>query len=93
MDIVRTTIFQHVVPDAYRGRFAGLLVTTGVGAEALGVLLVPIAAAAFGLGVVMNLLAVGALVATALAVAMWGAATTQGDGTPVIAGANGATSS
>lgn len=85
MDIVRTTIFQHVVPDAYRGRFAGLLVTTGVGSEALGVLLVPIAAAAFGLAVVMNVLAIGALVATALALALWGTAANQrsGEGAPV----------
>jgi len=85
MDIVRTTIFQYVVPDAYRGRFAGLVVTTGVGAEALGVLLVPIAAVAFGLPFVMNLLAVGALLATALALVLWGSAANRrsGDGVSI----------
>ncbi len=82
MDIMRTTIFQWVVPDAYRGRFSGLLVTTGVAAETLGVLLVPILAAAFGLAVVMNVLAVGALLATALALALLGTATNQGTGKP-----------
>jgi MFS family permease len=90
MDVVRNTIFQHVVPDAYRGRFAGLVMTTGVAAEALGVLLVPIAAAAFGLAVVMNALAVGALVATAIALVLWGAATNQGTDAPVLAEPAGA---
>lgn len=85
MDIVRHTIFQHVVPDAYRGRFAGVVMTTGVAAEALGVLLVPIAAAAFGLPIVMNALAVGSLLATAVAIALWGAATNQDGGTPALA--------
>jgi MFS family permease len=78
LDIVRMTIFQRVVPDAYRGRFGGLLMTTGVAAEALGVLVVPILAAAFGLAFIMNLLAVAALVATAVALALLGTATNQG---------------
>jgi MFS family permease len=85
MDVVRSTIFQRVVPDAYRGRFAGVVMTTGVGAEALGVLLVPIAAAAFGLPAAMNVLAVGSIVATGIAIALWGAATTQDHGAPVLA--------
>ena len=28
LDVTRTTMFQRVVPDAYRGRFSGLLLTT-----------------------------------------------------------------
>lgn len=84
IDIVRTTIFQHVVPDAYRGRFGGVMMTAGVGAEALGVLLVPILATAFGLAVVLNLLAVATLVATILALALVGSATDQGDGSALL---------
>lgn len=77
IDVIRATIFQRAVPDAYRGRFGGLLVTTGVGAEALGVLIVPILAAAFGLASVMNLLAIAALAATALALVLFGTTTEQ----------------
>jgi MFS family permease len=82
MDVVRTTVFQRVVPDAYRGRFGGVLMTTSGGAEALGVLTVPILAAAFGLAFVLNVLAVAALVATALALVLLGTATNQGSREP-----------
>lgn len=82
LDVVRTTIFQRVVPDAYRGRFSGVLMTTSGGAEALGVLIVPILAAAFGLAFILDLLAVAALAATALALALLGSATNQGNGQP-----------
>ncbi|MEO8461870.1 MAG: MFS transporter [Chloroflexota bacterium] len=80
IDIVRMTIFQLIVPDAYRGRFGGLMMTTAVAGEALGVLLVPILAATLGLAFVMNLLAAGVLATTALALALLGTATNQGDG-------------
>jgi predicted MFS family arabinose efflux permease len=77
LDVMRTTIFQRVVPDAYRGRFGGLMMTTGVAAEALGVLVVPILAATLGLGFVLNLLAAGTLGATALGLVLIGAAANQ----------------
>ena len=80
MDIVRTTIFQRVVPDAYRGRFGGLFMTAAVAAEALGVLVVPILAVAFGLPLVMNLLAVFRSLATAVALVLLGTATNQDNG-------------
>ena len=85
LDVMRTTIFQRVVPDAYRGRFGGLMMTTGVAAEALGVLVVPILAAALGLAVVLNLLAAGTVVATVIGLALIGAAANQDRAQPVVA--------
>ena len=73
LDVMRTTIFQRAVPDAYRGRFGGVMMTTGVAAEALGVLIVPILATLLGLAFVMNLLAAGTIVATAVGLLLIGA--------------------
>ena len=42
LDVTRTTIFQRVVPDAYRGRFSGLLLDDPSVSEAGGTLLVPL---------------------------------------------------
>ena len=72
LDVMRTTIFQRAVPDAYRGRFGGLMMTTGVAAEAFGVLVVPILATMLGLSFVLNLLAAGTIVATAVGLALIG---------------------
>jgi MFS family permease len=58
LDVTRTTILQRVVPDAFRGRFTGILMTTSGGSEALGTLAIPILAAIYGLGIVLGVVAV-----------------------------------
>ena len=74
LDVVRTTILQRVVPDAFRGRFTGVLMTTSGGAEALGTLVVPIVAVVAGLASVMAVTAVSLLLGAVLAVWLIGRA-------------------
>jgi MFS family permease len=74
LDVVRTTILQRVVPDAFRGRFTGVLMTTSGGAEALGTLVIPIVAVVTGLASVMAFTAVSLLVGALLAVWLIGRA-------------------
>ncbi len=74
LDVVRTTILQRVVPDAFRGRFTGVLMTTSGGAEALGTLVVPIVAVFAGLASVMAFTAVSLLAGAVLAVWLIGRA-------------------
>ncbi|HUG29825.1 MAG TPA: MFS transporter [Candidatus Limnocylindria bacterium] len=72
LDVARTTILQRVVPDAYRGRFSGVLMTSSGGAEALGTLAVPILAALFGLGVVLPIVGVALFAGAVLSVVLIG---------------------
>lgn len=74
LDVARTTILQRVVPDAYRGRFSGVLMTSSGGAEALGTLAVPILAALFGLGVVLPIVGVALFAGAVLSVVLIGRA-------------------
>ena len=48
IEVVSLTLLQRIVPDRARGRAIGTLETGGVGAYALGSLLLPVGAAAFG---------------------------------------------
>ena len=73
-DVTGTTIFQRAVPDAYRGRFGGVMMTGQVTAETLGTLTVPILVTLFGFGITFAVLGVLAVGATVLAVAMIGGA-------------------
>ena len=73
-DVTGTTIFQRAVPDAYRGRFGGLMMTGQVTAETLGTLIVPILVTLFGFGITFAVLGALAVAATVLAVAMIGGA-------------------
>ncbi len=74
LDVVRTTILQRVVPDAYRGRFTGVLMTTSGGAEALGTLVVPILAVVAGLPLVLAVTAAALLGGTLLSLVLIGRA-------------------
>ena len=73
-DVTGTTIFQRAVPDAYRGRFGGVMMTGQVTAETLGTLTVPILVTLFGFGVTFAVLGTLAVAATVLALAMIGGA-------------------
>lgn len=74
LDVVRTTILQRVIPDAFRGRFTGILMTSSGGAEALGTLAIPILAVAAGLPVVLAVSGAALLVGTVISVALIGRA-------------------
>ena len=74
LDVVRTTILQRIVPDAFRGRFTGVLMTSSGGAEALGTLVVPIVAVFAGLASVMAVTALSLLLGAVVAVWLIGRA-------------------
>lgn len=74
LDVIRTTILQRVVPDSFRGRFTGVLMTSQVVAEAGGTLLVPILVTAISLASVMTGLAVAVLAALAISLVLIGSA-------------------
>jgi MFS family permease len=60
-EVVSTTIFQRIIPDAIRGRALGTIATISTLAYAAGSLVLPVAAGAFGITPV--LIASGILVA------------------------------
>src|SRR5690349_16987195 len=69
LDVAMTTIFQRVVPDTYRGRFTGLIITSSSFADSGGTLVVPMLIGGLGIGVVLGSLGVllfGATVAALL---------------------------
>jgi MFS family permease len=72
LDVTRTTIFQRLVPDTYRGRFTGVLMTTSTAAEALGTLIVPILIGAFGIPSVLGFIGGALFAATLLAFVLIG---------------------
>ena len=74
LDVARTTIFQRVVPDAYRGRLGGVMLTSQSVAESAGTLVIPILVTVFGFGIVMGLMGVAVAVGTIAAVALIGTA-------------------
>lgn len=74
LDVARTTIFQRIVPDAYRGRLTGVLMTSSTASEALGTLIVPILIGGLGLALVLSLLGAALFGATLLAIALIGRA-------------------
>jgi MFS family permease len=74
LDVTRTTIFQRVVPDAYRGRFTGVLMTSSTASEALGTLIVPILIGGYGIALVLGAVGLGVFAATVLSIALIGRA-------------------
>ena len=74
LDVIRTTILQRVVPDRFRGRFTGLLMTTQTASEAGGTLVLPMLAAVFSIATVFSVLAVIVLGALAASLVLIGAA-------------------
>ena len=74
LDVARATILQRVVPDAYRGRFTGVLMTSSGGSEAIGTFVVPVMAATYGLGIVLSLVGLALFAGTILSVLLIGRA-------------------
>ncbi len=67
-EVAGTTILQRVVPDAVRGRAIGTIFTVSILANAVGALVLPIAAGVVGIGAV--LIACGAIVFVGIAIAV-----------------------
>ncbi|MDQ3871938.1 MAG: MFS transporter [Chloroflexota bacterium] len=78
VEVVATTIFQRVVPDAVRGRALGVMETAAVSAYAAGSLAVPIAATAAGTTVVLAVAGLAIAVASVAAVLLVGPAAVAG---------------
>jgi len=74
LDVTRTTIFQRVVPDEYRGRFTGVLMTSSTASEALGTLIVPILIGGYGISLVLGVVGLGLFAATVLSIVLIGRA-------------------
>jgi MFS family permease len=74
LDVIRTTILQRTVPDSFRARFTGVLMTSSGGAEALGTLATPILATMFGLPLTLTVIAGALLAGTVSSVALIGRA-------------------
>jgi MFS family permease len=53
LEVVETTLFQRIVPDAIRGRILGITETTTMLAYSAGSLVLPIAAGIFGITIVL----------------------------------------
>jgi hypothetical protein len=74
LDVTRTTIFQRSVPDTWRGRFTGVLMTTQVAAESAGTLVMPVLMVFLGFGVTMGITGIAVTVGGLLAVRLIGSA-------------------
>ena len=70
LDVVNTTLIQRIVPDKLRGRAMGVLQTTSAILYALGSLIMPLAAGAYGVGPVLIGSAVIMVVGVGLALAL-----------------------
>ena len=71
-EVVGTTIFQRIVPDALRGRVLGVLMTWSRLAYAAGSLVLPVLAAAVGTPVVLTVTGLVVVVAALVALALVG---------------------
>lgn len=77
LDVVLTTIFQRLVPDALRGRALGLLMTANTVSGAAGAFVMPVLVIALGAPLALGLFAGLTLVGSLAGVAMLGGATSR----------------
>lgn len=72
IDVVSTTIFQQLVPDALRGRAFGFLMTMGTLTGAVGAFILPTILAEFGAFASLAIAGIAGIVVTVLGTAMIG---------------------
>jgi MFS family permease len=77
LDVVLTTIFQRLVPDAVRGRALGLLMTVNTVSAAAGAFVMPVLVVALGAPLALGLFAGLVLAGSLVGVAMLGGATSR----------------
>jgi MFS family permease len=74
LDVILTTIFQRLVPDALRGRTLGFLMTANTVSAAAGAFVLPIVVTAFGAPLGLSVPGIAIVVGSLVGLAMMGAA-------------------
>jgi MFS family permease len=87
IEVASMTILQRVIPDAVRGRALGAIATIGTLANAAGSLVIPIAAAVFGIEVVLVACGFVSLVGIVVAAVLIGPAGDRGPAADVVTAA------
>ena len=77
LDVILTTIFQRLVPDAQRGRAFGLLMTLNTLSGATGAFVLPVVLAAVGAGIALGATGVAVVAAAAIGLVLLGASTSR----------------
>lgn len=77
VDVVMTTIFQRLVPDALRGRWLGVFMTVGMLSGAAGAFALPVLVVGVGAALTLGVTALATVVATVIGVVLIGSAATR----------------
>jgi MFS family permease len=77
VDIITTTIFQRIVPDALRGRWTGVFMTVSTISGAAGAFALPVLVVNVGAGLSLGATGLAMLIATVAGLALIGAAATR----------------
>jgi len=77
IDIITTTIFQRIVPDALRGRWTGVFMTVGTISGAAGAFLLPVLVVKVGALVSLGASGLAMIVATFAGLALIGSSATR----------------
>ena len=77
LDVILTTIFQRLVPDAQRGRAFGLLMTLNTLSGATGAFVLPVVLAAVGAGIALGATGVAVAAAAAIGLVLLGGSTSR----------------
>jgi ENTS family enterobactin (siderophore) exporter len=74
LEVVRTTILQRLVPDSFRGRFTGILLTAVMLSEIAGTIVLPVLVATVGVSLSLTAVGILAVLGGILAVGLIGTA-------------------
>jgi MFS family permease len=77
VDVVMTTIFQRIVPDALRGRWTGVFMTLNTISGAAGAFALPVLVVSIGAAISLGVTALVTIVVTAIGVVLIGTAATR----------------
>ncbi len=77
LDVILTTIFQRLVPDALRGRTLGLLMTANTISAAAGAFVMPIAVTVFGAALALTVAGTAVFVGAILGLGLIGPAASR----------------
>ena len=77
VDIITTTVFQRIVPDALRGRWTGVFMTVSTISGAAGAFALPVLVVGVGAAVSLGATGLAMVVATVIGLALIGSAATR----------------